>query len=153
MISTYCSGTDAPVQDSWNSWRLPACRSGLRLPAGACAVVTNGRVVELSPSDDFSPLDFQLLDLHATRSQFAGEAATLVAVVKEEIAGGWGAADVAAVVSSVLAAHQPEEVGWARYCKGVLVVDVKGRVWAPMGRLVYGCSSAWPSCCSDRLQV
>ncbi|GAB4815180.1 hypothetical protein N2152v2_002226 [Parachlorella kessleri] len=85
-------------------------RLGLRLPAGACAVVTNGRVVELSPSDDFSPLDFQLLDLHATRSQYAGEAAALVELGEEEVVGGWGAADVAAVVSSVLAAHQPEEV-------------------------------------------
>lgn len=106
-------------------WLPTPRRAGLGLPPSATAVVTNGRVVALSPGDDFTVGDVALLDLHAQRQQFAGEAAALVgralggsadgaaATLEQQQATKADPADVAMVVSSVLAAHQPEEVGRA----------------------------------------
>ena len=99
-------------------------RRGLGLAAGANAVVSNGRVVELpleaGGGDDeggaaadaaLSTQDFELLELFAQRNQYSGQVAQLVRVAQQ--AGALGGADpsaVAAVVSSALAAGKPEEV-------------------------------------------
>lgn len=79
------------------------CRFGLQL--GSNAVVTNGRVITVSPSEPFSLPDFQLAEQFALRFQMSAEAVQLaVQAAPGEVA------DVAMVVSSVLAAHQPDEV-------------------------------------------
>ena len=98
-------------------------RRGLGLAAGANAVVSNGRVVELpseaggddedaAPGDAaLSTQDFELLELFAQRNQYSTQVAQLVRAAQE--AGALGGADpsaVAAVVSSALAAGKPEEV-------------------------------------------
>lgn len=102
-------------------------RAALGLPAGACAVVTNGRVVELpaerrqagcqggaadvAESHSLKPHDFELLELYAQRNQFSLQAAELVAAAAgADALGGTDASALAAAVSSALAAGMPEEV-------------------------------------------
>jgi hypothetical protein len=72
-------------------------RRGLGLDPGACAVVTNGRVVELpgarpssgdpaesaEPAEVLEPHDFELLELQAQRGQYSAQVAELVAATVE----------------------------------------------------------------------
>lgn len=117
-------------------------RSALGLGPGACAVVTNGRLLELPPAPTSSsaaagaastaaaasaeeehslePHDFELLELYATQHQYSEQVATLVRDAHQAGAlAGADASAVAAVVSSALAAATPEEV------RGVRVVGVE----------------------------
>ncbi|EFN52002.1 hypothetical protein CHLNCDRAFT_59065 [Chlorella variabilis] len=98
-------------------------RRALGLGAGANAVVSNGRVVELpaeppSGGDDaagsgaeFEPHDFELLELYAQRNQYSERMAELVRSASQFGAlRGVDLSAAAAVVSSALAAAKPEEV-------------------------------------------
>jgi hypothetical protein len=46
-------------------------RDALGLPVGASAIVTNGRLVSLRPSDQLVPEDFELLSMYANAVQIA----------------------------------------------------------------------------------
>lgn len=112
-------------------------RSALGLGPGACAVVTNGRLLELPPAPTSSsaaagpastaaaasaeeehslePHDFELLELYAAQHQYSEQVATLVRDAHQAGAlAGADASAVAAMVSSALAAATPEEVRGVR---------------------------------------
>lgn len=62
-----------------------ACRDVLKLPAGASAVVTNGRVVLAEGNlaetgQQLTAADFKLMDLYARNHQFAAEVGCTVCV-------------------------------------------------------------------------
>ena len=90
-----------------------AVRSELGMSAGANAVVTSGRVVELpaSAEDELTTQDFDLLELFAQRNQYsAGVAALVAAAAKESGLSPHDPSSLVAAVSSILAAGKPEDL-------------------------------------------
>lgn len=111
-------------------------RSALGLRPGACAVITNGRLLELpapaestagasaaaggasaaadaagSEEHSLEPHDFELLELYASQHQYSVQVAGLVRAAQQAGAlAGADASAVAAAVSSALAAATPEDV-------------------------------------------
>ena len=85
----------AAVRSARPTLLRPCChRSGLGLPAGASAVVSNGRVVEQGPAADFAVEDFALMDLYAEVSgQEGGQEGSLRFV--REMCGCWSCVQVA----------------------------------------------------------
>jgi UDP-glucose:glycoprotein glucosyltransferase len=116
LVEPYRSDITAAL-DQYKSF----LNQGLSIPAGQNAVVTNGRVVYARFMGDIVEEDFQLMDIGATKHQFAskkmlGKILSRTSALRDNTrtksreSNKQELSDVAVVVSTILIAYQPDEV-------------------------------------------